>query len=191
MQTTDTTEINRTYVTNKNFGSEDIAYLSISAPLPIKKWLFMYVSLNSNYTMLKADFEGRKLTNNYFSYNGYAEANFTLPKGYTYSVSGFYTGPTVWGGTFRTRPFGAMDMGVSKLFFNKKMTIKVSLSDVFKTNIIDANSDFSGLRVHFNQSSLSRQFKINMTYRFGNNNVKAKEGNNKGADEVNRIKQGK
>ncbi len=191
MQTTDTTEFNRTYVTNKNFGSEDVVSLNVSCPIPIKKWWFLYMALNSNYTLLKADFEGRKLHTSYVTYSGYAENTISLPKEYKLSISGFFTGPTVWGGTFRTKPFGAMEVGMQKSFLQKKMTVKASISDILRSNIISAQSSFAGLQAIFHRQSTSRQFKVNVSYRFGNNNVKAREEKQLGADEMKRIKKGK
>ena len=43
MQTTDTTEFSRTYVTQKNFATMDIAGINISFPVPVKKcgWLWL------------------------------------------------------------------------------------------------------------------------------------------------------
>jgi iron complex outermembrane receptor protein len=175
-QTTDTTEFSRTYVTQKNFASQDLWSINVAAPLPIKKWWFAYVNLAASYVQLKANFEGRILENNYPSWSVYGDNTFSLPKGYSFNVSGWMAGTQYWGGTFRLKPMGSLDLGLQKMFFNNKLTAKLSLSDVFKTQQWYAISNFSGLYVDATGNYESRQLRLNLSYRFGNNQVaKARE----------------
>jgi iron complex outermembrane receptor protein len=71
----------------------------------------------------------------------------------------------------------------------KKLTAKLSLSDVFKTQRWFAVSNFSGLYVNANGNHESRQLRLNLSYRFGNNQVEKQRDRKSGADsESNRIK---
>jgi outer membrane receptor protein involved in Fe transport len=189
MQTTDTTEFSRTYVTQKNFATMDIAGINISFPVPIKKWWMVMANINANYNELKADFEGRKLSNKYYTYTFYADNTFTLPKEFSLNISGWYTGPNYWGGTFKLKPMGSLDLGLQKTFMQKKLTAKLSLSDVFQTQRWFAISNFSGLYVDANGNYESRQLRLNLSYRFGSNQVQSQRDRKSGADsESNRIK---
>lgn len=189
MQTTDTTEFSRTYVTQKNFATMDIAGINVSFPVPIKKWWMVIANINANYNELKADFEGRKLSNKYYTYTFYADNTFTLPKDFTLNISGWYSGPNYWGGTFKMKPMGSLDLGLQKTFLQKKITAKLSLSDVFKTQRWYAVSNFSGLYVDANGNYESRQLRLNLSYRFGSNQVERQRERKSGADsESNRIK---
>lgn len=189
MQTTDTTEFSRTYVTQKNFASKDLAGINISFPAPIKKWWMIYFNLNANYNKLQANFEGRKLSNTYYTYTVYADNNFTLPKDFSLNITGWYTGPNYWGGTFKMKPMGSLDLGLQKLFLNKKLSAKISLSDVFKTQRWYAISNFSGLYVDANGNYESRQLRLNLTYRFGRNEIAKRRERESGAEkESERIK---
>ena len=189
MQTTDTTEFSRTYVTQKNFATMDIAGVNISFPIPVKKWWMVIANINANYNVLQANFEGRLLSNKYYTYTFYADNTFSLPKDFTFNVSGWYSGPNYWGGTFKMKPMGSLDLGLQKTFMQKKLTAKLSLSDVFKTQRWFAVSNFSGLYVNANGNYESRQLHLNLSYRFGNNQVEKQRDRKSGADsESNRIK---
>ncbi len=189
MQTTDTTEFSRTYVTQKNFATMDIAGINISFPVPVKKWWMVMANINANYNELKADFEGRKLSNKYYTYTFYADNTFTLPKEFSLNISGWYTGPNYWGGTFKLKPMGSLDLGLQKTFMQKKLTAKLSLSDVLQTQRWFAISNFSGLYVNANGNYESRQLRLNLSYRFGSNQVQSQRDRKSGADsESNRIK---
>lgn len=189
MQTTDTTEFSRTYVTQKNFASMDVAGINISFPVPVKKRWMIYANVAANYNDLQANFEGRILRNKYWTYMLYADNNFTLPKDYSLNISGWFSGPTYWGGTFRTKPMGSLDIGLQKLLLNKQLTVRLGATDVFASSRWFATSNFSGLYIKGNGNWESRQIKLNLSYRFGNNQVaKQRERESGASKESNRIK---
>jgi len=189
MQTTDTTEGSRTYVTQKNFASQDQVGVNMSFPLPVRKWWMIYANLNANYTVLKADFEGRKLENKYVGYTFFADNTITLPKDFALNITAWYTGPSYWGGTFKMRPMGTLDLGVKKTFMQKKLTAKVSLSDIFRTQQWHALSNFGGLYMNATGYNESRQLRINLSYRFGSNQIaKQREHTSGASSESDRIK---
>lgn len=186
MQTTDTTEFSRTYVTQKNFASMDVAGINISFPVPVKKWWMIIANINANYNILKANFEGRPLSNKYYTYTFYADNTFTLPNDFSLNISGWYTGPNYWGGTFKMKPMGSLDIGVQKTFLNKKLTARLNLSDVFKTQAWYATSNFAGLYIDANGNWESRQLRMNLSYRFGNSSVQRQRERQAGSDSENK-----
>jgi iron complex outermembrane recepter protein len=189
MQTTDTTEFSRTYVTQKNFATMDVAGINISFPIPVKKWWMVYMNLAANHNDLQANFEGRKLRNRYYVYSAYADNTFTLPKAFSLNISGWFSGPTYWGGTFKTKPMGSLDLGLQKTFLNKKLDARLGVSDVFASQRWFATSNFSGLYVKGNGNWESRQVKLNLSYRLGNNQVaKQRERQLGSSKESDRIK---
>lgn len=189
MQTTDTTEFSRTYVTQKNFATMDIAGINISAGVPIKKWWMAIFNINANMNDVKANFEGRELRNRYNTYTFYSDHTFTLPKNFKFNLSGWYTGPNYWGGTFKLKPMGSLDLGLSKSLLQKKMNVKLSIADVFLTQPWYAKSNFAGLIVDANGRGESRQVRLNISYRFGSNEIAKQRRRKSGADsESKRIK---
>lgn len=90
--------------------------------------------------------------------------------GWTAEISGWYSGPTVWGGTYQTDPLGSLTIGVEKKWEN--WTAKLSLNDVLYTSYWNATTEFPGLRINGAGGSDSRQVRLYLSYSFGMNDVK-------------------
>lgn len=182
----DTTEKNRVFRTVKNLASQDIFNFNFSAPFAIAKWWNAFFIVNAYNSFYKADFgQNKKIDINIFAYNFFAQQTFTLTEGLIFELSGFYNSPTIWGGTFKTDPFYNIDAGIQKSIFKKKGNIKISYTDIFKTQLFRGVSDFGGAYLDISGRSESTQLRINFTYRFGNNQVKAARQHKSGLEEEN------
>ncbi|MFN8245062.1 MAG: outer membrane beta-barrel protein [Ferruginibacter sp.] len=189
-EATDTTN-NATYVQQKNLASQDILNFSVSSPLPIRKWWNGYVNLWYNYQMFDGKIGENKVNVNIPSYGAYMQHSFTLGKDYTAEVSGWFNGPSVWGGTWRTKSQGAIDLGLQKQLFNRKATIKVSATDLFYTAPWKATNDFGGLYIRGGGNWESQTFRVNFTWRFGSSQIKSSRQRQTGLEsESRRIKGG-
>lgn len=187
-QVTDTTG-NATYVQQQNLATQQVLNFSISAPLAIKKWWNGYANIWYNYQMFKGAIGGKSLSVNIPGYGAYMQQSFTLGKNYTAEVSGYFNGPNVWGATWKTRPQGGLDIGLQKLLFDKKATVKVSVTDIFRTNPWSATSDFGGMYIKGSGGWESRTFRVSMNWRFGSNQIKNSRDRKTGLEsESKRIK---
>ena len=71
-----------------------------------------------------------------------------------------------------------------------KATLKASVSDVFNTQRFRATSDFAGQVMKFSFRQESRQLKLSLNVRFGNNGVKPARQRTSGAEEeLKRVQQ--
>jgi hypothetical protein len=96
-------------------ATERVINLSVSVPLPIKNWWMFYANFNAFNAHYDADFgDGKTISRGVFTVNFYGQNTFTLPKGWTVEISGWYNSPGVWGGTFATNALGSLDLGVQK-----------------------------------------------------------------------------
>jgi iron complex outermembrane receptor protein len=168
------TVANKSFLTQKNLAQQNIVSLNFSAPVTITKWWNAFATFNGYHSAYIADFGGgKKIHANVDAFSIYTQQTFSIKRGPTFELSGFYNSPTVWGGTFKSRALGFMDIGVQQKLLKGAGTIKVSFTDVLKTLHWRGVSDFGGsyldVRGHFE----SQQLKINLSYRFGNNQVKA------------------
>ncbi|MEZ4933730.1 MAG: outer membrane beta-barrel protein [Saprospiraceae bacterium] len=103
--------------------------------------------------------------------------------------SGWYSSPSIWGGNFKTKRMGAMDMGLQKKFMEDKATLKIALSDVFKTNEWSFESFYGALYIRGGGGWDSCRLPVNLTYRFGNDQVKGARRRSTGLeDEKKRVK---
>jgi len=185
-QIVDVTEKSKSYITNKNLATQDVISLNISYPFQYK-WYSVFANLNTFYSKFKADNgPNRKIDLDVFSFNIYAQQTFRFGKGWTGEMSGFYTAPSVWQGTFKSIGMGGLDGGLSKNVLKDKGTIKVVVSDMFRTMKWKGTSEYANQYLRANGRWESRQFKLNFTYRFGSNQVKAARQRKSGLEDENK-----
>ncbi|HVV04063.1 MAG TPA: TonB-dependent receptor [Puia sp.] len=187
-QIVDTTEKSKAFITKKNLATQDITSHNISYPLQYK-WYSLFTNINTYYSIYQANFGvGRTVNVNIFAVNLYAQQTARLGKGWTAELSGFWTSPSIYQGTFKTRALGSLDGGVAKTVLKGNGTVKVSVNDIFHTLQWSATSDFAGQSLHAAGSFESRQLKLYFTWRFGNTHVKAARQRKEGdEDESKRV----
>ena len=181
---TDTTEQDRNYITTRNLASRKTITLSVSYPFQIAKWWSVYANLSAYRSTNRADLgAGRQisLTANVLSL--YAQQTFTLPNGFSAEVSGFYTSPSVWGGTFLNRRFWGVDAGVQRKVLGRNGTLKLTVSDVFNVMQWRGISQFGGLYMDARGGWESRQVRLNFSYNLGNLQLKAARQRKTGMDD--------
>ncbi len=187
-QTTDTAN-NATFVQQKNLATQQIISFNIGSPLPIKKWWNGYANIWYNYQIFDGEIGANKIHTEIPMYGAYMQHTFTLGKDYSAELSGWFSGPSIWGATWKTDPQGGVDLGIQKQLFDKKATVKLSVTDIFHTNPWTAHSNFGGLNIKGGGSWESQTFRVNFTYRFGSNQVKAARTRQTGLEsEAKRIK---
>ena len=62
----------------------------------------------------------------------------------------------------------SMDAGIQKKLFDGRGNIKLSISDIFKTNTWSGISQYGALFMDARGGWDSRRFKVNFSYMFGN-----------------------
>ena len=185
-QIVDTLEKTKAFLTKKNLATQNIVSLNISYPFTYKNYSF-FTNLNTYYSHYVADFGGgnRVVDLDVFSYNFFMQNSlkFGKKKDWTAELSGFYNAPSLWQGTFKSIAMYAIDAGIQKTIFKSNGNIKVAVSDIFKTLKFSGTSNFAGQYLVASGNFESRQFKVNFTYRFGNNQVKASRNRKTGTDD--------
>lgn len=187
----DTVESSKAFVSKRNLASQDILNLSISYPFQYKSYS-LFTSISSNYSKYKADFgAGRQVELDAVGFNLFLQNSLKITKTWTAELSGFYNAPTIYMGNFKGESVYSLDAGLSKIFMKGRATVKASVSDIFQTMRFSGVSDFAGQVMRFSYRQESRQFKLALSYRFGNNGVKAARQRASGAeDELKRVQQG-
>ncbi len=187
-QTTDTTN-NATFVQQKNLATQRILSFNIGSPLPIAKWWNGYANVWYNYQMFKGKIGENEVKTDIPMFGAYMQHSFTLGNDYTAELSGWFSGPSIWGATWKTRSLGGLDLGFQKQVLKKQGTIKLSVTDIFFTNPWTASSNFGGLYINGSGRNESRTVRLAFTWRFGNSQVKAARQRQTGLEtEAKRIK---
>ena len=190
-QTTDTVK-NATFVQQKNLARQQIFSANMGSSLPIKKWWNGYANIWYNYQLFDGII-GENAVNGlgFSSYGAYLQQSFSLGHDYTAEISGWYNGPSVWGGTWKTKPQGGVDVGLQKQLMKKKASIKIAATDIFHTAPWKAVNDFGGLYIKGGGSWESQTVRVSFSWRFGNSQVKSQRERQTGLEsESKRIKGG-
>lgn len=187
-QTTDTAN-NATFVQQKNLATQDIISFSIGSPLPIAKWWNGYANVWYNYQIFNGEIGTNKVHTEVPLFGAYMQHTFTLGHDYTAELSGWFSGPSIWGATWRTKSQGGMDIGFQKQLMQKKASLKITVTDIFHTSPWKATSDFGGLYINGGGNWESQTVRMSFTYRFGSSQVKAARQRQTGLEtEAKRIK---
>ena len=162
---------NRSVITTKNVANQEVYNLGVSYAFSFAKWWEVYSNFefsNSSYKGNDANFVS--ITQNNF--NCYAANTFSLPSKFKLEVSGWFSSPSVWGGTYRTKSLGSLDLAVQKKVFTDKITLRMAVSDLFYTSNWQGDTRFGAVFINANGGYDSRQFKINVSYNFGKSSAK-------------------
>jgi hypothetical protein len=186
--TTDTTN-NATFIQQRNLATQQIISFSIGSPLPIAKWWNGYANIWYNYQLFKGQIGANAVRTEIPMFGAYMQHTFTLGNDYSAELSGWFSGPSIWGATWRTKPQGGLDIGFQKQFLEKRASVKLSLTDILLTSPWTATSDFGGLYIRGGGRWESQTVRLNFTYRFGSAQVKAARQRQTGLEsEAKRIK---
>jgi len=173
------------FLITENVADQEIWNLSISRPFKINDKLSGYASAYLTRNDFKAT-DPSFISIDQNTYGGYAQLSYNFAENWTAEVSGWYSGPTVWGGTYQTDPLGSLNLGLEKTW--KKWTGKVNFSDILYTSPWNATTVFPELRINAIGGGDSRSVRFYLSYSFGQDDVKSvreREGGSK--DEQKRI----
>lgn len=83
----------------------------------------------------------------------------------------------------------SVDAGLQKKIWDGRGTLRLSVSDIFKTTNWRGESEFGDLLINVGGGNDSRRFRVNFSYLFGNDQVKGARRRNTGLeDEQKRVK---
>jgi hypothetical protein len=111
---------------------------------------------------------------------------FKVNKTTSFELSGFFNGPSVWGGTFRNKPMGGLDVAFQKTFLSEKLVLRLAYGDILRTMRWRGISQYAGLYMDASGLWESRVARINLTWKIGNQKLKEKKASQ--VDEFKRVK---
>ncbi|MDP5092566.1 MAG: TonB dependent receptor [Polaribacter sp.] len=178
---------NQNFINERNVANQKVLNLGISYPSKFTNWWSYYISINTSRSIYEAtndDFLG--ISQNSLSF--YAQNTFKLPNDFRFEISGWYSSPSIWSGTYRTKSLGSLNIALQKKFLNDKLNVSIGADDILFTSPWSGTTQFGDLFIDGSGGGDSRQFKINLTYNFGSNEVKKERNRKTGIeDEKERI----
>ena len=189
MEQNDTTKV--VYQSRKNLNSLNGITWVNSLSFSPARW---YRTTN-NFTMIYNSYEkgtgsdlveNSKLTARITSVN-----SFTLPKKLVLELTGWYMSPFAWG-MFKLQSMWMVNLGVQKSFMEDKLTVKLSVYDVFNSMQNVGTAKYDNVDLYTKNRWKSQRVSVNFTYRFGKSDLKPSRKRSSGMDdEQNRIVSGK
>ena len=186
-QITDTLGNNRNFISPQNIANQRVINLGVSYPFNVAKWWSVYASLDVYRSIYDAT-NPKYLPINQNSLSFYGQNSFNLPHAYRLEVSGWFSSPSVWAGTYRTQSLGSLDVAMQKNFLTNRLSVRLAVSDVLHTSNWKGTTQYGQLFIKGSGGYESTQVRLSLNYKFGSTTVKAANNHKTGAeDEKGRI----
>lgn len=164
------------FISWDNLASQTVWSINASIPHQVTKWWSLFLNASASLVDNQADYgDGAIVDVQAFGYNFYQQHTFTLPKGFQGEISGWYSGPGVWGGVFKFDPSYSINLGLQRKFLNNQLNVRVSANDIFFQSGWSGVSEFNGLTSVGRGNWDSRRVSLSLSYNFGNQNVKSRK----------------
>jgi len=163
--------------------------LSVSYPQKVTKWWDLTAFLVYNYSTFNGEIGTTIIDLQANIYNFRLQNSLRLPGKVTMELTYFYSSPWIWGGTVNVDGGYAINFGIKKDFFEKKLLLQVTGNDILRGRTdYYYHSNYGGRQIEGVITFDNRRFGINVTYNFGNQKAKAtKKRKSAIDDDLNRI----
>lgn len=174
------------YETTANVGRADAFNLSLSSPFRFTKWWTGYGYAGGTWTHYRGVLPDGVLNVRGFGFNAYLQHSFTLSKVLTAQLSGFWNAParqTI----FYNRGLGSLNLSIQKKVMHERGTVTLGADDLLNTMRWgqSVNTGLQDIRIY--RKWESRRVKVQFSYRFGSQQIKAARERETGED-AGRIK---
>lgn len=179
----DSSEKTKTVLIRRNLSRQDLVSFVITYPLHIKNYnAFIYA--NSYYSHFKGNLGlGRDFDIETYTVLFNIQQGYRLPQNINLQLSAWFNSPSIWQGGLKSKSMGSVDFGISKAIFKGNGTLKLAVTDIFKTIKYNSKSNFAGQDIVVKSGTPeSRMVKADLSIRFGNKKLKA-VNSTKSADE--------
>ena len=162
------------YQTTLNIASSNNYSININAPFTIAKWWTGNIDAVGFYNKFKSDtLFGGNLNKGQAAYILKATQTF-LFAGFKAELFGMYQS-ALTDGIYDIHSRWYADAGVSRSFDNKKLNVKLSLSDIFNSRRNNLDIFYQSDNITIRQKSESRIARLTVSYNFGNSSIKKRE----------------
>jgi hypothetical protein len=107
---------------------------------------------------------------------------YNLPGHITAEAMGVVNSKNISGLNTYMKGNSQVDLGLQKNLMHDKATLRLSASDILRTNGIITDTQLNNLLLHTTYIGETRQIRLNFTYRFGSTRIKSKESRGSGLE---------
>lgn len=172
----DTADIRSSYITWENLASQTIWSFNASLPFEVRKGWNAYFNFSASHIDNQATYpDGGVVDVQAYTYNIYTQQTFDLPWKLKGEISGWFSGPGVWGGVFLYENSWSLNLGLQRKFLNDQLSVRLSANDLFYESGWEGYSDYNGLYSEGRGNWDSRRVSMSLNYNFGNQKVKSRK----------------
>ncbi len=156
--------------TNRNLAEFDYYNLSFGFPISVGKWLTSTNNALAYYGKYKGNLANTDLNASRVSFNLNSNNVIKFNNTTTAEVTGTYQSRSYYGPLDIKANWG-VTVGLQKQMLDKRASLRLSVSDIFYTQKIDAYTLLAGYGEQFYQSRDTRVATFSFSYRFGRSQV--------------------
>ena len=162
------------YRTYDNLGKNKEWYLRGLGAIPPGKKYFFVLGAQYNHNFYQGLYEGEPLLFKKGTWTFFTYHSLKLDKRSQFTVNGFirFNGQQQF---YELTSFGALNTSINRQFFQQKLTITLSMNDIFATNKNNFSINQGSVMANGFRQADTRRFGVNIRYNFG---IHKKEENN-------------
>jgi len=177
------------FVRQANIAKQQSFAINMNAGIPVTKWFRTNIYWQVVYNQYKGFVNNGDINVSATGFMGNISNQFTIKKGLTLELSGFYRSRMIEG-ILVARPMGRADFAISKNILKDKGTIKLNIRDFLNVQQFRGYSRYQNVDVAIHNTWDSRQVNVSFTYRFNKGQSVQHRDHNGAGDEQNRVKGG-
>lgn len=165
---------NKQIIRSHNLDFEKLYSINLSVSWILIGWWDIQANTSGFYRKFKTVHLEKNETRDFKHFNFNIVNNIILPKDFSLELVGLYESKMIWG-LWEFKPLGSLNIGVQKKLKENKGVFRLSMDDVFYTNIWKMSSRMpESLVKSFLYGDLHNQsIRLNYTRSFGNKKLKA------------------
>ena len=179
--------IHTTFVTNTNLAQQRTVTLSVNAAVPITKWWRTNLYAQGAYNKFEGFVNTGIINVEGPAFNANMQNQFTLPKGWSMELSGYYNSKAVYG-TIVGLSQGSVSFAVAKKVLKDKGSLKLNVRDFLGLQQWNGYSKYQNVDVTIHNEWESRVVNLTFTYRFSKGQKAEQRNNSAAAEEQSRVK---
>lgn len=186
-QTVVTQKGERTEAMNFNIGEEKRFYVEAGISVPITKWWSSYSNLSPRYNAYSGTIPEGELKNKAWAMGWYTSHRFSLPEKWNLQLSSWGSIATK-DAISKTAWLGSVDIAGGKSFLKERLSLRASVTDIFDTQRWQQRTAIGNVQFTYLRKWESRTFTIQVGWKLGKTNYKARERKMGAQEEMDRIK---
>jgi len=172
-------------VIRQNLGRFQNFSAGIYVPIKIAKWWNLQNNASIYYSKFQdPNLEGAAYDAGKVAMNLYSSSSFTLPQNFSLEINFWLNTPRVSGVERTTINQYAINAGIQKSMLNKKLKLRLNMDDIFLTNYWAGSLVYQNVNMNVVNRYTSRRANFNISYNFGNQNVKSARSRNTATDDI-------